>query len=136
EGLGVGGGSGAGKSVLLRSIIGLNHPVEGGIEVFGTETAGIDASELKGLQLRWGGLFQGGALFSSQTVAENIQVPLRRYTHMNQELMDQIAAMKLALVGLPPDTFQKYPSELSGGMVKRAGLARAPALEPELLLLD
>jgi phospholipid/cholesterol/gamma-HCH transport system ATP-binding protein len=136
EVLGVVGGSGAGKSVLLRSIIGLNHPVSGSIKVFGVETADMDAEDLKGLQLRWGVLFQGGALFSSQTVAENIQVPLRRYTHMTQELMDEIAAMKLALVGLPPDSAQKYPSELSGGMVKRAGLARALALDPELLFLD
>lgn len=136
EVLGVVGGSGTGKSVLLRSIIGLNHPLSGSIEVFGVETAGIAAEELKGLQLRWGVLFQGGALFSSQTVAENIQVPLRRYTHMSQELMDEIAAMKLSLVGLPPDAAQKYPSELSGGMIKRAGLARALALDPELLFLD
>lgn len=136
EVLGVVGGSGTGKSVLLRSIVGLNHPVEGSIKVFGTEMVGMDPDELRGLQLRWGVLFQGGALFSSQTVAENIQVPLRRYTHMSQELMDEIAAMKLALVGLPPDTAQKYPAELSGGMVKRAGLARALALDPELLFLD
>ena len=136
EVLGVVGGSGAGKSVLLRSIIGLNHPVEGSIKVFGVETADMSAEDLKGLQLRWGVLFQGGALFSSQTVAENIQVPLRRYTHMSQQLMDEIAAVKLSLVGLPPDTAQKYPSELSGGMTKRAGLARALALDPELLFLD
>jgi len=136
EVLGVVGGSGTGKSVLLRSIIGLNRPEEGSIKVFGVETADMSAEDIKGLQLRWGVLFQGGALFSSQTVAENIQVPLRRYTHMSQDLMDEIAAMKLALVGLPPDTAQKYPSELSGGMTKRAGLARALALDPELLFLD
>jgi phospholipid/cholesterol/gamma-HCH transport system ATP-binding protein len=104
--------------------------------VFGTETTGLAPEDLKNLQVRWGVLFQAGALFSSQTVAENIQVPLRRYTQMSQELMDEIAAMKLALVGLPPDAAQKYPSELSGGMVKRAGLARALALDPELLFLD
>jgi phospholipid/cholesterol/gamma-HCH transport system ATP-binding protein len=86
--------------------------------------------------MRWGVLFQEGALFSSQTVAENIQVPLREYTSMSQELMDEIAAVKLAMVGLPPDTAAKYPSELSGGMKKRAGLARALALDPELLFLD
>jgi phospholipid/cholesterol/gamma-HCH transport system ATP-binding protein len=136
EVLGVVGGSGTGKSVLLRSIIGLNRPEEGSIKVFGVETADMSAEDIKGLQLRWGVLFQGGALFSSQTVAENIQVPLRRYTHMSQDLMDEIAAMKLALVGLPADTAQKYPSELSGGMTKRAGLARALALDPELLFLD
>ncbi len=136
EVLGVVGGSGSGKSVLLRSIIGLNRPQSGSIKVFGVETADMSAEDIKGLQLRWGVLFQGGALFSSQTVAENIEVPLRRYTHMSQELMDEIAAMKLSLVGLPPDAAQKYPSELSGGMVKRAGLARALALDPELLFLD
>ncbi|HEY4114885.1 MAG TPA: ABC transporter ATP-binding protein [Rhizomicrobium sp.] len=136
EVLGVVGGSGQGKSVLLRSIIGLNHPQAGSIRVFGIETCDMNPEDLKGLQLRWGVLFQGGALFSSMTVAQNIQVPLRRYTHMSQELMDEVAAMKLSLVGLPPDAAAKYPSELSGGMVKRAGLARALALDPELLFLD
>jgi phospholipid/cholesterol/gamma-HCH transport system ATP-binding protein len=86
--------------------------------------------------VRWGVLFQEGALFSSQTVAENIQVPLREYTSMPQELMDEVADMKIALVGLPPDTGAKHPSELSGGMKKRAALARALALDPELLFLD
>jgi phospholipid/cholesterol/gamma-HCH transport system ATP-binding protein len=136
EVLGVVGGSGAGKSVLLRSIVGLNRPLSGSISVLGQETADIDTESLRGLQLRWGVLFQEGALFSSQTVAQNIQVPMRRWTNMNQELMDEIAAMKLSLVGLPPDTALKYPSELSGGMKKRAGLARALALDPELLFLD
>jgi len=136
EVLGVVGGSGTGKSVLLRSIVGLNHPKSGSIEVFGQETASVDTEDLHGLQLRWGVLFQDGALFSSQTVAQNIQVPLRRWTPMAQPLMDEIAAMKLALVGLPPDVGHKLPSELSGGMRKRAGLARALALDPELLFLD
>lgn len=134
--LGVVGGSGAGKSVLLRSIVGLNRPLAGSIKVFGEETAGIEAEDLRGLQLRWGVLFQDGALFSSQTVAENIQVPLRRWTTMSQSLMDEISAVKLWLVGLEADVAQKYPSELSGGMRKRAGLARALALDPELLFLD
>lgn len=136
EVLGVVGGSGAGKSVLLRSIVGLNRPQSGSIQVFGQETANIDAESLKGLQLRWGVLFQEGALFSSETVAQNIQVPMRRWTTMSQELMDELAAMKLSLVGLPPDAAAKYPAELSGGMKKRAGLARALALDPELLFLD
>ena len=136
EVLGVVGGSGAGKSVLLRSIVGLNHPKSGSIKVFGQETAGIDAEDMRGLQLRWGVLFQDGALFSSQTVAENIQVPLRRWTDMSQGLMDEIAAVKLALVGLPKEAGKLLPSELSGGMRKRAGLARALALDPELLFLD
>jgi phospholipid/cholesterol/gamma-HCH transport system ATP-binding protein len=136
EVLGVVGGSGAGKSVLLRSIIALNRPESGSIKVLGQETADIANEDLHGLQLRWGVLFQEGALFSAQTVAQNIQVPMRRWTHMSQELMDELAAMKLALVGLPADAARKYPSELSGGMKKRAGLARALALDPELLFLD
>jgi phospholipid/cholesterol/gamma-HCH transport system ATP-binding protein len=136
EVLGVVGGSGAGKSVLLRTIIGLNKPREGSIEVFGERTGYAEGSRMRALEVRWGILFQEGALFSSQTVAENIQVPLREYTTMSQELMDEIAAMKIAMVGLPPDAAGKYPSELSGGMKKRAGLARALALDPELLFLD
>jgi len=136
EVMGVVGGSGTGKSVLLRSIIGLNKPQSGRIEVFGEDTATLDPAELRALQLRWGVLFQEGALFSSMTVAQNIQVPLRRYTKMSQPLMDEIAAMKIAMVGLPADAGAKYPSELSGGMRKRAGLARALALDPELLFLD
>jgi phospholipid/cholesterol/gamma-HCH transport system ATP-binding protein len=136
EVLGVVGGSGAGKSVLMRTIIGLNKPREGTIEVFGKKTGFAEGRRMKQLEMRWGVLFQEGALFSSQTVAENIQVPLREYTSMSQELMNEIASMKLTMVGLPEDTAQKYPSELSGGMKKRAGLARALALDPELLFLD
>ncbi|HEY1836516.1 MAG: ABC transporter ATP-binding protein [Rhizomicrobium sp.] len=136
EVLGVVGGSGAGKSVLLHSILGLNRPLSGSIKVFGQETADISAEEQRGLQLRWGVLFQEGALFSSQTVAQNIQVPMRRWTNMSQQLMNELAAMKLSLVGLPEDAAKKYPSELSGGMKKRAGLARALSLDPELLFLD
>jgi len=137
EVLGVVGGSGTGKSVLLRSIIGLIRPMEGSVEVFGKPTSGdIEGGAMRQLEMRWGVLFQEGALFSSQTVAENIQVPLREYTDMSQTLMDEIAAMKLDMVGLPPDSGDKYPSELSGGMKKRAGLARALALDPELLFLD
>ena len=136
EVMGLVGGSGTGKSVLLRSIIGLNHPKEGSIKVFGKEISDADNTSMRALQMRWGVLFQEGALFSSQTVAENIQVPLREYTKMSQELMNEIASMKLSMVGLPEDTAEKYPSELSGGMKKRAGLARALALDPELLFLD
>ena len=125
EVLGVVGGSGTGKSVLLRSIVGLNRPLSGSIRVFGQETVGMAPEEMRGLQLHWGVLFQEGALFSSMTVAQNIQVPMRRWTHMSQSLMDELAAMKLSLVGLPEDAARKFPSELSGGMKKRAGLARA-----------
>ncbi len=136
EVMGVVGGSGTGKSVLLRTIIGLNKPVSGSIRVFGEEIVGLSSMQLRGLDMRWGVLFQEGALFSSQTVAENIQVPLREYTRMSQELMNEIASMKLSMVGLPEDAAKKYPSELSGGMRKRAGLARALALDPELVFLD
>ena len=136
EVLGVVGGSGSGKSVLLRSIIGLIRPQEGTVDVFGQRTGEVEGPEMRQLEMRWGVLFQEGALFSSQTVAENIQVPLREYTSMGQELMDEVACMKLGMVGLSPDTGSKYPSELSGGMKKRAGLARALALDPELLFLD
>ncbi len=134
--LAVVGGSGTGKSVLLRSIVGLTTPKAGTIEVFGHNIAHASARTRLSAQLRWGVLFQDGALFSAQTVAQNIQVPLRRYTSMSQQLMDEIAALKISLVGLPPETAGKFPSELSGGMRKRAGLARALALDPELLFLD
>lgn len=136
EVMGLVGGSGTGKSVLLRTIIGLNKQKEGSIKVFGDEVGDADSVSMHALQMRWGVLFQEGALFSSQTVAENIQVPLREYTKMSQTLMNEIASMKLSMVGLPEDTAKKYPAELSGGMKKRAGLARALALDPELLFLD
>jgi phospholipid/cholesterol/gamma-HCH transport system ATP-binding protein len=136
EVLGVVGGSGSGKSVLLRSIIGLQQPVEGRIEVLGRNVAALDGDELVRMQIRWGVLFQDGALFGDQTVAQNVQVPLREHTDLPQELMNEVASVKLSMVGLPPDAAQKYPAELSGGMRKRAGLARALALDPELLFLD
>ena len=136
EVLGVVGGSGAGKSVLLRTIIGLNKPRQGSIEVFGKRTSFAESGRMRPLERRWGVLFQEGALFSSMNVAENIKVPLREYTSLPESLMDEIAAMKLGMVGLPEDTAQKFPAQLSGGMKKRAGLARALALDPELLFLD
>jgi phospholipid/cholesterol/gamma-HCH transport system ATP-binding protein len=136
EVLGVVGGSGSGKSVLLRTIVGLQRPTEGEITVLGEHIGDLQGRSLRALQMRWGVLFQDGALFSAQTVAQNIQVPLREYLHLPHDLLEEVAAMKLALVGLPPDAGQKYPSELSGGMKKRAGLARALALDPELLFLD
>jgi phospholipid/cholesterol/gamma-HCH transport system ATP-binding protein len=134
--LGVVGGSGTGKSVLLRTIVGLNRPREGTIEVFGRNLRDMDAGERRHYEARWGVLFQDGALFSSLTVAQNIQVPLREHLHMPQHLMDEIAALKIAMVGLPAEAGSKYPSELSGGMRKRAGLARSLALDPELIFLD
>ena len=136
--LGVVGGSGTGKSVLLRSIVGLQIPAEGEIEVYGKTLDTIaDEEESRDLRRRWGVMFQGGALFSTLSVAENIQVPLREYyPRLDQKLLDEIAAYKVAMVGLPPDAGPKFPAELSGGMVKRAGLARALALDPALLFLD
>ena len=136
EVLGVVGGSGVGKSILMHSIIGLHEPSAGQIKVLGKDVDTVDEKELRALRAQWGVLFQEGALFSSQTVAENIQVPLREYTSMSQSLMNEIASLKLHLVGLPPNVGPKFPSELSGGMKKRAGLARALALDPHLLFLD
>lgn len=136
--LGVVGGSGTGKSVLMRSIIGLQRPQAGEIEVFGVSTLGDAASqEQRDIRRRWGVLFQGGALFSTLTVAENVQVPIREYfSDLSEELLDDIAAYKVVLAGLPANAGPKYPAELSGGMVKRAALARALALDPALVFLD
>jgi phospholipid/cholesterol/gamma-HCH transport system ATP-binding protein len=136
EVLGIVGGSGTGKSVLLRSILGINKPRSGRIEIFGKARSDMTPAEERAVERRWGVLFQDGALFSSLTVAQNIQVALREHLHMPQKLMDEIAAVKIGLVGLPPDAGPKFPSELSGGMRKRAGLARALALDPEIVFLD
>jgi phospholipid/cholesterol/gamma-HCH transport system ATP-binding protein len=135
--LGVVGGSGTGKSVLMRSIIGLQTPTEGDVTVFGEPMIGRDEEEAKHVRRRWGILFQGAALFSTLTVAENVQVPIREYfPGLSPRLMDEIAAYKIVMTGLPADAGPKFPSELSGGMKKRAGIARALALDPELLFLD
>ena len=135
--LGVVGGSGTGKSVLMRSIIGLQEPTAGDIHVFGEEMIGKEEDEATDVRRRWGVLFQGGALFSTLTVAENVQVPLREfYPDFSSDLLEEIARYKIHLSGLPPEAAHKYPSELSGGMRKRAGLARALAMDPELLFLD
>jgi len=135
--LGVVGGSGTGKSVLMRSIIGLQLPDEGEITVFGEPMIGRDEEEAKHVRRRWGILFQGGALFSTLTVAENVQVPIREYfPAIDQKLLDEIASYKIVMSGLPAEAGPKYPAELSGGMKKRAGIARALALDPELLFLD
>ncbi len=135
--LGVVGGSGTGKSVLMRSIIGLQRPDGGEVSVFGESTIDREETETVDIRRRWGVLFQGGALFSTLTVAENVQVPIREfYSGINQGLLDEIAAYKVVMTGLPADAGPKYPAELSGGMKKRAGLARALALDPELLFLD
>jgi phospholipid/cholesterol/gamma-HCH transport system ATP-binding protein len=135
--LGVVGGSGTGKSVLMRSIIGLQQPDAGEVRVFEECMIGKEEDEATDVRRRWGVLFQGGALFSTLTVAENVQVPLREfYPDFSWKMLDEIARYKIHLSGLPPEAVHKYPSELSGGMRKRAGLARALAMDPELLFLD
>ena len=136
EVMGIVGGSGTGKSVLLRTILGLNAPAAGQIEIFDQEVTGATDEERRAVQRRVGVLFQDGALFSSLTVAQNIQVPLKEHTEMSDVLLDEIAALKISMVGLPAEAGNKYPSELSGGMRKRAGLARALALDPDIVFLD
>jgi len=136
EVIGIVGGSGSGKSVLLRTIIGLMRPEAGAIEVFGQDLRDPSEATMRAVEARWGVLFQDGALFSSLTVAQNIAVPLKEHLALGAALSREVAALKVRLVGLPPDAAGKYPSELSGGMRKRAGLARALALDPQLLFLD
>jgi phospholipid/cholesterol/gamma-HCH transport system ATP-binding protein len=135
--IGVVGGSGSGKSVLMRSIIGLQTADEGRIEVLGEVVTEAESDADIDIRSRWGVLFQGGALFSTLTVAENVEVPLKEfYPEIEDELLHEIASYKVVLTGLPEEAGSKYPAELSGGMRKRAGLARALALDPELLFLD
>lgn len=136
EVLGVVGGSGTGKSVLLRSIIGLNRTRGGSIRLLDTDMIHGSEDDLRAVRQRFGVLFQDGALFSSLTVAQNIQVPLREFYDLPQDLLDEIAAAKIQMVGLAPDAAGKFPAELSGGMRKRAGLARALALDPEVVFFD
>ncbi|MEZ5937826.1 MAG: ATP-binding cassette domain-containing protein [Hyphomonadaceae bacterium] len=136
EVLGVIGGSGTGKSVLLRSIVGLNHPVKADIEVFGQKLDKLDRDERVKIERRWGVMFQDGALFSTLTVRENVMAPMREHTDLSRELMRDLADMKIRLAGLELDAAGKKPSNLSGGMRKRAALARALALDPDLLFLD
>lgn len=130
------GGSGCGKSTLLRAIIMLLRPVSGSIRVFGQEVIGLSDEQALPLRRRWGVMFERGALFSALTVAENVAMVLREHTRLSATLIDEAVALKIALAGLPADAGAKYPSELSGGMRKRAALARAIALDPELLFLD
>ena len=134
--LGIVGGSGSGKSVLMKEIIGLIKPAAGSINVLGSDPHACDAETAEALRRRWGVLFQEGALFSGLSVAQNILMPMREFTDLDVALRRDLAALKIALVGLPADAADKKPSELSGGMKKRAGLARALALDPEILFLD
>lgn len=134
--LGIVGGSGSGKTTLLRSILMLQSPTGGSIKVFGTEVTRATIAKTRAIRRRWGVLFQQNALFSSLTVLENVQFPLRTFTKLPLSAQQQIALLKIALVGLPLSAASKYPAELSGGMQKRAALARAIALDPELLFLD
>ncbi len=130
------GGSGSGKSTLLREIILLHRPTSGTIRVLGTDLRDIGGAQAMALRQRWGVMFQHGGLFGSLTVLENIGLPLREHTQLGGKLIDEIAAAKLAMTGLKPEVGAQYPSELSGGMMKRAALARSMALDPELLFLD
>jgi phospholipid/cholesterol/gamma-HCH transport system ATP-binding protein len=130
------GDSGAGKSTLLREIILLEEPAAGSIKVFGQEILNLNHEESLWLRRRCGMMFQQGALFGSLTVAENIAVPLREHTQLSQRFIQEIAAFKIAIVGLPASAGDKYPTQLSGGMIKRAAIARALALDPDILFLD
>ena len=134
--LGLVGGSGSGKSVLLRTIIGLIPKQSGSIEVFGSNLDHLDDEARRDLQRRWGVLFQNGALFSSLTVVQNVQFAMREFLHLSESMLDEIAAIKLEMVGLSRKDANKLPSELSGGMTKRVALARALAIDPEVVFLD
>jgi phospholipid/cholesterol/gamma-HCH transport system ATP-binding protein len=134
--LGFVGGSGAGKSVLMRTIIGLVPKTSGTIEVFGVDLGTADDDARQAVERRWGILFQQGALFSSLTVRQNVQFPMREYLKLSRRLLDEIAVAKLEMVGLTADVCEKFPSELSGGMIKRVALARALALDPDIVFLD
>lgn len=134
--IGVVGGSGSGKSVLLRSITGLNRPSAGSVKLFGEEVTRLTDAKRAQIDERTGVLFQNGALFSSLSVMENVMVPLREHYRLSQAMMERLAAIKIALAGLPPNATHKTPDELSGGMVKRAALARALSMDPEIVFLD
>jgi phospholipid/cholesterol/gamma-HCH transport system ATP-binding protein len=133
---GVVGGSGAGKSVLLRSILGLQRPVSGTVCLNGEDVTRMTQRELRAVKADYGVTFQEGALFSALTVLQNVQLPMLEYLRLTERDLDELAMLKVRLVGLPGDAAAKYPSQLSGGMIKRAALARALALDPQLLFLD
>ena len=130
------GGSGTGKSTLLREIILLEQPIAGSIQVLGQEVLQLNEKQSLWLRRRCGVMFQNGALFSSLTVAENVALPLREHTRLSKSFIQELAAFKIALVGLPANAGDKYPAQLSGGMIKRVAVARSLALDPEILFLD
>lgn len=136
EVFGIVGGSGSGKSVLLRTILGLQRPQEGAVRVFGRDLTRLGDRELREVKAGYGVTFQAGALFTALTVLQNVQLPMIEHLDLDREAMDALAMLKVRLVGLPADAAFKYPSQLSGGMIKRAALARALALDPALLFLD
>jgi phospholipid/cholesterol/gamma-HCH transport system ATP-binding protein len=136
EVFGIVGGSGTGKSVLLRTILGLQRPIEGTIRLEGHDITRLSEGELRAVKARYGVTFQQGALFSSLTVLQNVQLPMLEHVKLTPRMRDELAMLKIRLVGLPSEAASKYPSQLSGGMIKRAALARALALDPRLLFLD
>jgi phospholipid/cholesterol/gamma-HCH transport system ATP-binding protein len=136
EVFGIVGGSGSGKSVLLRSILGLQHPQAGVVRIFGGDITRMNDAQLRPIKARYGVAFQQGALYSSLTVLQNVQLPMIEHLELEPRMRDELAMLKIRLVGLAADAAEKYPAQLSGGMVKRAAIARALALDPMLLFLD
>jgi phospholipid/cholesterol/gamma-HCH transport system ATP-binding protein len=136
EVFGIVGGSGSGKSVLLRTILGLQRPQAGEVRLYGQDLTQLGGAELRRIKARYGVTFQAGALFTSLTVLQNVQLPMLEHLDLPGQALDELAMLKVRLVGLPADAAAKYPSQLSGGMIKRAALARALALDPRLLFLD
>jgi len=136
EVFGVVGGSGSGKSVLLRTILGLQRPAAGRVELEGRDITTLKPAEMRAVKRRYGVTFQHGALFTSLTVRQNIELPIAEFHDLSDRTLEDLAELRLRMVGLPPEALAKYPAQLSGGMIKRAALARALALDPELLFLD
>ncbi|HUE47715.1 MAG TPA: ATP-binding cassette domain-containing protein [Steroidobacteraceae bacterium] len=136
EVFGIVGGSGAGKSVLLRTILGLQHPVAGVVRIDGTDITRMSEAQLRSVKAHYGVTFQQGALYTGLTVLQNVQLPMIEHLELDRTALEELALLRIRLVGLPAEAARKYPAELSGGMVKRAALARALALDPRLLFLD